>query len=201
MRTWLAKAVSERRQLAHFFTRTVAATIAVLTLGSISALAQSAHEVGRRSQLEASRSLASTIPRHRRPSPADDRHPVLHLRTGFRPHHLHPPAQDAGASFHARDLRADLRDLQDLPGHPGQVPADPVALHRRHHRALLRLAVAGTRTSRSRSPCPSFCCSAWSESRAATAWRGSASASTPSPTRAPLSPDCAASRIRSTTFR
>ena len=31
MRTWLAKAVSEGRQFAHFFIRTVAATIAVLS--------------------------------------------------------------------------------------------------------------------------------------------------------------------------
>ena len=36
MRTWLARAVSERRQFAHFFIRTVAATIAVLSFGSIS---------------------------------------------------------------------------------------------------------------------------------------------------------------------
>jgi hypothetical protein len=43
--------------------------------------------------------------------------------------------------------------------------------------------------------CPSFWLSAWSASPAATAWRGSAFASTPSPTRAPPSPDCAASRI------
>src|ERR1700676_1633161 len=42
----LARAASEGRQFAQIFTRTVAATIAVLTFGSISALAQPAHEVG-----------------------------------------------------------------------------------------------------------------------------------------------------------
>src|SRR6202045_3766553 len=42
----LARAASEGRQFAQIFIRTVAATIAVLTLGSISALAQRAHEVG-----------------------------------------------------------------------------------------------------------------------------------------------------------
>ena len=52
MRTWLARAVSEGRQFAHFFTRTVAATIAVLSFGSISALAQSAHEVGGEASLK-----------------------------------------------------------------------------------------------------------------------------------------------------
>ena len=50
MRTWLAKAVSDGRQFAQILTRTVAATIAVLTFGSISALAQPAHEVGGEAQ-------------------------------------------------------------------------------------------------------------------------------------------------------
>src|SRR6266849_5637196 len=52
MRTWLARAVSEGRQFAHFFNRTVAATIAVLSFGSISALAQPAHEVGGEASLK-----------------------------------------------------------------------------------------------------------------------------------------------------
>jgi K(+)-stimulated pyrophosphate-energized sodium pump len=52
MRTWLARAVSEGRQFAQIFTRTVAATIAVLSFGSISALAQSAHEVGGEASLK-----------------------------------------------------------------------------------------------------------------------------------------------------
>src|SRR6476469_6015015 len=52
MRTWLAKAVSDGRQFAQILTRTVAATIAVLTFGSISALAQSAHEVGGEASLK-----------------------------------------------------------------------------------------------------------------------------------------------------
>jgi K(+)-stimulated pyrophosphate-energized sodium pump len=52
MRTWLARAVSDGRQFAYFFNRTVAATIAVLTLGSISALAQPAHEVGGEASLK-----------------------------------------------------------------------------------------------------------------------------------------------------
>ena len=52
MRTWLAKAASDGRQFAHFFTRTVAATIAVLSFASISALAQPAHEVGGEASLK-----------------------------------------------------------------------------------------------------------------------------------------------------
>ena len=52
MCTRLARAASEGRQFAQMFTRTVAATIAVLTLGSISALAQSAHEVGGEASLK-----------------------------------------------------------------------------------------------------------------------------------------------------
>ena len=79
MRTWLAKAVSDGRQFAHFFTRTVAATIAVLSFASISALAQPAHEVGGEASLKLPDLSQVFVPRHRRPSPADDRHPVLHL--------------------------------------------------------------------------------------------------------------------------
>jgi len=52
MRTWLARAVSEGRPFAHFFNRTVAAAIAVLSFGSISALAQPAHEVGGEASLK-----------------------------------------------------------------------------------------------------------------------------------------------------
>ena len=52
MRTWLARAVSDGRQFAHFCTRTVAATIAVLSFASISALAQPAHEVGGEASLK-----------------------------------------------------------------------------------------------------------------------------------------------------
>ena len=37
----------------------------------------------------------------------------------------------AGPHVDARDLRAHLRDLQDLPAPAGQVPPDPRAVHRR----------------------------------------------------------------------
>ena len=145
MRTWLAKAASEGRQFAQIFTRTVAATIAVLSFGSIAALAQPAHEVGGEASLklpDLSQVSFLGIDGHKL---AADRHSVLRLRPGLRPDHLHPPEESAGASLHARNLRTDLRDLQDLSGHPGQVPAAPVALHRRHHRALFRRAVSGSR--------------------------------------------------------
>ena len=49
----------------------------------------------------------------------------------------------AGSPRHARNLRADLRDLQDVRRHPGQVPDDPVGLHRCRHPGLLRMAGAG----------------------------------------------------------
>src|SRR6202048_3647829 len=52
MCTRLARAASEGRQFAQIFTRTVAATIAVLSFGSISALAQPAHEVGGEASLK-----------------------------------------------------------------------------------------------------------------------------------------------------
>src|SRR6185369_16481414 len=52
MCTRLARAASEGRQFAQMFTRTVAATIAVLSFGSISALAQPAHEAGGEASLK-----------------------------------------------------------------------------------------------------------------------------------------------------
>src|SRR6202171_5992202 len=52
MCTRLARAASEGRQFAQIFIRTVAATIAVLTFASISALAQPAHEVGGEASLK-----------------------------------------------------------------------------------------------------------------------------------------------------
>ncbi len=66
------------------------------------------------------------------------------LRAGarLRSLHLHPAQEHARASHDARSVRADLRDLQDLPDHPGQVPDDPVALHRRDHPLLLRVPAA-----------------------------------------------------------
>jgi hypothetical protein len=53
----------------------------------------------------------------------------------------------------------------------------------------------------SRSRCPIILSSAWSESRAATAWPGSAFASIPSPIRGPPSLLCPASLIRFIRFR
>ena len=44
---------------------------------------------------------------------------------------LQPAQEPAGAPVDARGLGADLRDLQDLPADAGQVPADPLGVHRR----------------------------------------------------------------------
>ena len=63
----------------------------------------------------------------------------LRARPRLRPAHLHAAAQHAGAQVDARDQRADLRDLQDLPDHAGQVHPDPRAVHRHDHGDLLRL--------------------------------------------------------------
>src|ERR1700732_3888683 len=52
MRTWLARAVSERCQFAQPFTRTAATTIMFLSLGATAAFAQPAHEVGGEASLK-----------------------------------------------------------------------------------------------------------------------------------------------------
>ena len=84
---------------------------------------------------------------------------------------LHAAQEPAGAPVDARDLRADLRDLQDLPDHAGQVHPDPRGLHRRDHRRLLRRRSAHLRRRRRSS---SSCSSASSASRGSygVAWFG-----------------------------
>ena len=77
-------------------------------------------------------------PRARRPDPPDDRPAGLRPRARVRPGHLRPDPRPARPRLDARDLGADLRDVQDLPGHPGEVPPAPRGVHRHHHRPLLR---------------------------------------------------------------
>ena len=52
----------------------------------------------------------------------------------------------------ARGVRADLRDVQDLSHHAGQVHPDPRALHRRDHGVLLRRPAADGGRPRRRDP-------------------------------------------------
>ena len=84
----------------------------------------------------------------------------------------------------ARDLRADLRDVQDLPDPAGQVPADSRAFHRRDHRRSTSASCSTSRSAASRSSCV---LQPRGYRRQLLASHGSASASTPSPTRAPRS--------------
>ncbi len=63
-------------------------------------------------------------------------------RLRLRPRDLRAAAAAPGASFDARDLRADLRNLQDLPDHPGQVHSPAGAVHRLGDRPLLRRPAA-----------------------------------------------------------
>ena len=66
---------------------------------------------------------------------------------------IYQPAQEpARARVDAGHLGADLRDLQDVPDHPGQVHPDPRGLHRRHHRPVLRLPPALRRLARDHHP-------------------------------------------------
>ena len=130
----------------------------------------------RRSQLAAARSLVGQLSGHGRPQDPDDRPDLLRLRPGLRPGDLPAAQEHAGPSLHGRDLRPDLRNLQDLPGHPGQVPDDLVGLHRGRHPGLLRMAGSGSGQA---GGCHAARHSAVQRDRhlaAATAWHGSASA-------------------------
>ena len=66
----------------------------------------------------------------------------LRARAGLRAGDHTAAQEPAGAPVDARDLGADLRDVQDLSDPAGQVPADPRGLHRDDHRVLLRRAAA-----------------------------------------------------------
>ena len=95
-----------------------------------------------RSQPGPARPQHRRLPRHQRPDAALGGLVVCVLRPRLRPGHLHAAEEPAGPQVDAGDLRADLRDLQDLPDHAGQVHPDPRAVHRRDHGVLLRRAAA-----------------------------------------------------------
>jgi K(+)-stimulated pyrophosphate-energized sodium pump len=63
-----------------------------------------------------------------------------------------PDSAPAGASLDGRSQRTDLRNLQDLHAHAGQVPADPGSVHRGDHDRLLLLRPAASRPRRGDDP-------------------------------------------------
>ena len=63
---------------------------------------------------------------------------VCAARAAVRPDGLQSAQEPARARVDARGVRADLRDVQDLPDHAGQVHPDSVGVHRRCCRAVLR---------------------------------------------------------------
>ena len=97
---------------------------------------------GRRSESGAAGSGDGGFPWHQRPHPADGRPGRVRGRARVRPGDLHAAQEPAGAQVDAGHLRADLRDLQDVSHHAGQVHPPPRALHRRDHGDLLRRAPA-----------------------------------------------------------
>ena len=133
--------------------------------------------------------------------PVAGRVALLRVRTGVWAGDLHAAQERSGAPLDARDFGADLRNLQDLSGHAGQIHPRSLGIYRGHYYCLLRMARTRTGQTDRGHVAGHLGCSAWSVSRAATGWRGSASGSTRSPTRVRLSPAFAASRIPFTPFR
>src|SRR5262245_64112305 len=70
-----------------------------------------------RSRADSSGLQTVDVPGHVRPVTAHDRSVRLPARPGLRALDLQAAAGPARAPIDARDLRADLRDLQDLPDH------------------------------------------------------------------------------------
>ena len=99
----------------------------------------------RRSESEVARSVAGDVLRRQgqRQGTAQLRPARVPARVGVRSGQLQPAQEAACAPLHARDLGADLRDLQDLPGHPGQVHPVSRSVHRGHHHRVLRRAARG----------------------------------------------------------
>ena len=80
--------------------------------------------------------------RHEWPDPAHAGARRLRAGAGVRSGHLRAAQEHARAPVDAGDLRADLRDLQDVPDHAGQVHPAARGLHRDHHDPVLRLPAA-----------------------------------------------------------
>ena len=142
MHTWLAvlrRLSSARKNPAKFLT----AALTLFLLHASTAFAQPS-EAGGEANLQLPDLSSVSFLGMNGTSLLTDRPALLRLRTAVRPGDLHAAEEPAGSSLHARNLRADLRDLQDLPGHAGQVHDDPVGFHRGHHPCLLRLAGAGS---------------------------------------------------------
>ena len=102
---------------------------------------------------------------------ADVRTAVLRAGAGIWHGDLRGTEESAGPPQHARNIRADLRDLQNLSDHAGQIPDAAVGVHRRGDRAVFRRAAKCDPLVRT---CLSFLRSACWALREATAWRGSA---------------------------
>ena len=75
----------------------------------------------RRSEPRPPGSVVRRLSRHQRPHAADGRPGGLRAGSAVRARDVHAAQEPAGALVDARSLGADLRNLQDLPDHAGQV--------------------------------------------------------------------------------
>ena len=137
----LARSSSSARSLAAPRPRAGAAAGAAAGAGGAAARR-------RRSEPGAAGSVDGRLPRHQRAHAADGRPGRLRARPAVRADDVHAAEEPAGARVDARGLGADLRDLQDLPGHAGQVHPAARGVHRRDHGVLLRRARAASSRSR-----------------------------------------------------
>ncbi len=105
-----------------------------------SGVGTSARERGWRSQFETAGFVDRAIFRNRWAQAADVRNAVLRAGAGIWHGDLCGTEESAGAPQHAGNIGADLRDLQDLPDHAGQVPDAAVGVYCRGDRAVFRRA-------------------------------------------------------------
>ena len=91
-----------------------------------------------RSEPRAAGPRAGRVSGHQRPDAAHGRPRRVRPRPGVRARDLRAAQEPAGAPLDAGDLGADLRDVQDVSDHAGQVHPAARALHRHDHGVLLR---------------------------------------------------------------
>ena len=137
-----------------FRRRLVVPVLAILFCGALVALPRAVQaqaqpaaqtETGacrRRGRSGSARLVGGELSRGERTDAADERSGDLRARPAVRADDVRAAEGAAGARVDAGSVGADLRDVQDLSGHAGEVHPAARGVHRRDHGAVLRRAPA-----------------------------------------------------------
>ena len=131
-----------RRAVPYILSVIVALTAGVIPLSRLLAQTEApAHGGGGEAALVLPDLGQCHLPRRHQRTDAPARGPAgVRSRSRIRARDLHAAQEHGGPSLDARSVGADLRDLQDVSADSGQVPADPLGVHRRRGGGVLRQA-------------------------------------------------------------